>query len=107
MDWSPISETKIWDKINASFERMSPEQKKLWEVIKIIPEKWQQDPWGNAGKGFWAVAIIGNTVIWFNDIEDGFNRSTFNEYGKIGKYSCDQDDLEWTIQYVINQIRGS
>ena len=70
-----------------------------------MPEKWREEPFGNQGHGFWVVALIGNNVIWFNDIEDGFNRSTFTEYGKINEYWCNQDQLEWTIQKFINQIR--
>ena len=105
MDWKPISEAGIWDSINEAYERMSPEQRRMWETIKIDPEKWSQEPYGNEGKGFWVVAIIGNTVIWFNDIEDGYNRSTFTEYGKINEYHCNQDDLESQVQNVINQVR--
>ena len=27
---------------------------------------------------FWVVGLIGRTVIWYNDIEEGFNRSAFD-----------------------------
>lgn len=104
MDWEPISEAQIWDLINESYERMTVEQRRAWEVIKVIPEKWVQEPWGNEGKGFWVVAIIGQTVIWFNDIEDGFNRSRFEEFGCIKDYFCNQNELEWQVQSVINHL---
>ena len=84
---------------------MSLEQRLTWELIKIDPHKWSQEPHGNQGGGFWVVAIIGNSVIWFNDIEEGFNRSTFKEFGKIEEYYCNQDKLEWQIQKIINQIQ--
>ncbi|RZF51695.1 hypothetical protein EXE30_10820 [Acinetobacter halotolerans] len=105
MDWTPMEEVEILDTINASYSRMTLEQRRLWEVIKLYPQKWSQEPYGDIGNGFWVVAIIGNTVIWFNDIEDGFNRSSFFEFGKINEYYCNQDDLEWHIQNVLNQIR--
>ncbi len=57
------------------------------------------------GGGFWVVAIIGNTVVWFNDIEDGFNRSEYTDYKKINDYWCNQDELEWTIQHILNEIK--
>ncbi|MBT3060610.1 MAG: hypothetical protein B6D77_04300 [gamma proteobacterium symbiont of Ctena orbiculata] len=104
MTWKPITESELWDDINKAFERMSPEQRKIWEIIKILPEKWSQDPWGNEGNGFWVVALIGNNVIWYNDIEDGFNQSTFSEYGKIREYWCNQDELEWAVQNIINML---
>ena len=91
--------------INDSQERMSLEQQRLWDVIQIVPEKWVQIPWGEEGGGFWVVGIIGRGVIWYNDIEDGFNRSNFTTFGEIKEYWCNQDELEWTIQKLVNQIR--
>lgn len=105
MSWQPITEIKLWDLINGAFERMAPEQRKIWEIIKIHPEKWNQDPWGKEGNGFWIVALIGNNVIWYNDIEHGFNQSTYTKYGKINEYWCNQDELEFAVQNIINMLR--
>ncbi len=105
MNWQPISEAQIWDEVNNSYERMSLPQRRLWEVIKIEPVKWAQSPYGDEGDGFWVVAIFGQTVIWYNDIEEGFNRSSYLISGRINEYFCNQDYLEWTIQYVIDEIR--
>jgi hypothetical protein len=105
MDWQPISEEKIWEDINYSWKRMSLNQRNIWEVIRIDPEKWKQDPWGNGGNGFWVVAIIGKTVIWYNDIEEGYNRSSYSNYGEISEYWCNQDQLEWVVQHIINEIK--
>jgi len=104
MKWQPISEADILEEVNKSHDRMSREQKRLWEVMKIDPEKWQEETYGKEGGGFWAVAIIGNNVIWYNDIEDGFNRSKFDKYGEIRDYWCNQDQLEWAIQNIINEL---
>lgn len=83
MKWEPISEEEIWDEINAAWKRMSVAQRNLWETIQIDPEKWQQHPEGDEGDGFWVVAILGRTVVWYNDIEEGFNRSRYSQYGEI------------------------
>jgi hypothetical protein len=104
MEWQPMTEAEIWDEINSACKRMSLPQKRLWEVIRIIPEKWKQNPWGNEGNGFWVVGLIGNSVVWYNDIEHGFNKSKFTHYGEINEYWCNQDELEWTIQHIINEI---
>ncbi|EEH68981.1 hypothetical protein HMPREF0023_1491 [Acinetobacter sp. ATCC 27244] len=105
MNWTSIEEAEMLETINESYCRMTLEQRRLWEAIKLYPQKWSQEPYGDIGHGFWVVAIIGNTVIWFNDVEDGFNRSSFTEFGKINEYYCNQDDLECQIQNVLNQIR--
>jgi len=105
MNWEPLSETEVWDEINSSYERMSLEEKNLWEAIKIIPEKWQEISYGKEGGGFWVVALIGSTVVWYNDIEEGFNRSKYHQYGIIDEYWCNQDNLEWAVQHIINEIK--
>ncbi|QJT09672.1 hypothetical protein [Oceanidesulfovibrio marinus] len=105
MEWKPATEAELWNIINESYDRMTPEQRKIWEMIKIPPQKWRQEPYGNKGGGFWVVAIVGSIAIWFNDIEDGFNQSTFSCFGSIDEYSCNQDELELQVQNIINQIR--
>ena len=50
------------------------------------------------------VAIVGQTVIWYNDIEEGFNRSQYSTYGEIEDYWCNQDELEITIDYLASTL---
>lgn len=63
--WKPISEASLWDLINAAENRMTPDVTRFWEVIRIDPVKWRHHPWGDSGGGFWVVAVIGSTVVWF------------------------------------------
>lgn len=107
-EWGPISVSALRDRIAQGEARMDPTQRRLWEAVRIAPEKWQQHPYGDAGKGFWVVAIVGQTVIWYNDIEDGFNRSRYSTHGTIDDYLCNQDELELTVQYLLNALeRGA
>jgi len=105
MSWSPITKIELCNLINDSLNRMTVSQKNLWESIKIDPEKWQEPYYGKEGGGFWAVAIIGKTVVWYNDIEEGFNRSKYDKPGTFPEYWCEQDDLEKTIQIILNEIK--
>ena len=100
----PTWEAEIWDMINSAWERMCPSQRKLWEAIRVDPVRWQQHPYGTSEGGFWVVGIYGGKVLWFNHIELGFNRSRWTTPGKLDEYWCNQDDLEWTVQYVMNEI---
>ena len=104
MEWQPISEGQLWDLINSAYENMTPTQRKIWEIIKVTPVKWNEESMGRLGNGFWVVAIIGSSVIWYNDIEDGFNQSSYNSYGEIAEYWCNQDELQFAIQNVINLL---
>jgi hypothetical protein len=65
----------------------------LWNRIKIEPKKWQEQEYGEEGNGFWAVAILGKSVIWYNDIEEGFNVSSYDDHGVIAVYWAGQNDL--------------
>lgn len=107
MDWKPISEEEIRSLIDSACVRMNAEQRRVWEKIRVDPVKWSQDPWGNEGKGFWVVALIGQHVVWYNDIEDGFNLSAYESHGTIEEYWCNQDQLEWAVQNIINGLQGS
>jgi len=44
--WQPISSEQLRCEINNALVRMNPQQRMLWHVIRIAPEKWQQDPFG-------------------------------------------------------------
>jgi hypothetical protein len=101
MTWRPISEEELWEEINRGWKAMSLPQRRLWEAIKVPPQKWQLHPWGDLGGGFWIVAIMGERVIWYNDIEEGFNRSHYTELGTVSQYWCNQDELQWTVGYLL------
>jgi hypothetical protein len=102
--WQPVSKAEIWDKINAAETRMSVSQHRFWSPIQIQPEKWLQHPYGDQGDGFWVVGIIDRIVVWFNDIEDGFNCSGYRQYGVIEDYLCNQDELEITVQQLLTVV---
>jgi len=104
IEWKSISETALRARIAQGEARMSPSQLRLWEAIRIGPEKWQQHPYGDAGGGFWVIALVGPTVIWYNDVEEGFNRSRYSAYGRIDDYWCNDDELELTIEYLMTSI---
>lgn len=98
MEWKPVTESALWELILAAEARMAPPESKLWECVRIPPHKWKEPSYGDVGGGgFWVVGIIGNTVIWYNDIEEGFNRSSYVDFGTIGEYWCNQDELEHTL----------
>jgi hypothetical protein len=104
MDWKPITELELWDNIMEAEGRMSPRVFRLWEAIRIVPEKWREAAFGDIGGGFWVVAIIGRKVIWYNDIEEGFNCSSYYVVGTLAEYWCNQDELEVAVQNLLSAI---
>ena len=106
VDWTPISQNALLARISQGYARMTRAQQRLWDAIRIKPEKWQQHPYGDKGGGFWAVGLVGQTVIWYNDVEDGFNRSVYSAHGLIDDYWRNDDELDVTIQYLTNALSG-
>jgi len=78
----------------------------LWELIRIPPTKWILSPWADEGGGFWVVGIVGMQVVWYNDIEDGFNVSRYRTIGAIDEYWCNQDELQHTMYSLLRQIQS-
>jgi hypothetical protein len=74
---------------------------RFWEAVRIPPEKWVQHPYGDGGGGFWVVGVLGSRVVWFNDLEHGFNVSDYKSAGKIADYWCDQHPLEVVLQQLL------
>lgn len=102
MEWQAISEVQLWDLINDAYEKMTPSQRKTWEIIKVAPKKWSEESFAKIGGSFWVVGMIGSVVIWYNDIEEGFNLSFYRDFGEIAEYWCNQDELQCAVQSVIN-----
>lgn len=102
--WSPISLKELSDQIAASLAQMEGVEQLLWDLMHVPPVKWSQHPWGDLGGGFWVVGLIGRQVIWYNDIEQGFNVSRYEEAGTISEYWCNQDELHHVIWQLRRQI---
>jgi hypothetical protein len=102
--WEALSETELWQMLNDAWPKMSVREQRLWELMRIAPQKWKQSPYGDQGGGFWAVAVIGSWVVWYNDIEDGFNTSRYSEHGHIAEYWCNQDKLDVCIRQILSCI---
>jgi len=106
MDWTPISLAELRQLIHDGESRMSPQALRLWQAIRIAPQKWSEARYGEPGGGFWVVAVIGNMAIWYNDIEDGFNCTTYADAGKIDKYMCNQDELDLAVSRILRMIEA-
>ena len=104
MAWKPISEADLIGEINESRQRMNLPQRRFWDFICVEPQKWSLHPYGDEGGGFWVVGLVGRSVVWFNDIEDGFQRSHYSHLGEIEEYRCNEDNLEWVVQALMNAL---
>ncbi|QEM04182.1 hypothetical protein DIU31_011925 [Mucilaginibacter rubeus] len=103
--WEPISLKELFDKIHNTETDLNGELWNFWQLIKVYPTKWIENEFGNEGGGFWVVAICGTKVIWYNDIEEGFNTSNYEVFGKIDGYYCNQDELSWAVIRLFDLVK--
>ena len=103
--WQPISLNELNKEIQKTEHKLEGELLNFWKLIKIEPIKWAEKDFGEEGGGFWVVAICGTKVIWFNDIEEGFNISEYKIFGQIDEYLCNQDELRFALIRLFNVLK--
>lgn len=103
--WTPILETELYDEILKTETLLNGDLWNFWQLIQIYPEKWIEEAYGKEGGGFWVVAICGRRIIWYNDIEDGFNISRYSTYGRIDEYWCNQYHLNEAVIQLYDLIK--
>lgn len=104
MSWKPITESELLQKITKSENSLDKRQLSFWQLIKVNPVKWAEREFGLEGGGFWVVAICGSRVVWYNDIEEGFNISSYTIYGQISNYYANQYELDEVVMQLFNSI---
>ncbi len=96
MNWTPISLKELNNIIETSVAVMDTEVLYFWNSIKIVPEKRQVPSYSNEDY-FWIVGKIKNYMIYYNDIEEGFNISLENNLSYIEVTSAEQDELHFAL----------
>ena len=99
-----MDEAAVWHLINEGRDGMSFAQRRLWDTISIDPQQWDHRTSAGNDLRIWVVALIGRTVISYNDLEHGFDRSSFVRYGDIAQLGWGQSDLETVVQDVLNEL---
>ncbi|WP_051312893.1 hypothetical protein [Sporocytophaga myxococcoides] len=105
--WPPIKIDQLRNEILKGELELNDEQLNFWDLIKIEPEKWTERNYGQDSGGFWVVAVFGRNVIFYNDIEEGFNVSEYDKHGEIKDYVCNQSGLNSTVIGIMERIKAN
>jgi len=103
MAWSAIGRDELQREIDRGLAAGSDEVRELYARIAREPARWRLHPWGDRGGGFWVVGVLGDRVVWYNDIEEGFNVSAYECDGEIpsDEYRCNQDELHHALMRLV------
>lgn len=78
-------------------------QLRLWERMRIAPLLWSQNQYPEENP-FWVVAILGCRCMYFNHVEGGWGWGRFAEWGQVGEYHWQQDEIAQTVQQTLFAI---
>jgi hypothetical protein len=96
--------------VESELAACAADEHRFFSAHRVTPVKWTQSPWGDEGGGFWVLALCDRCVLWYNDIEGGFEVSSFNTTGVIPKdeYACNQETLAIAVRRMIGHagLRG-
>lgn len=99
-NWTAFPKKDLMMELFMAEQNLDDETLLFWNKIKINPEVWKcidviED-------NFWIVAKFHNYVIWYNDIEEGFNISKFITEGDILTYTALKQELHISIDKLKN-----
>jgi predicted esterase YcpF (UPF0227 family) len=95
--WEPISAAELEDLLSQQLTDCEPELVAVFETYKVAPFRAPIDRYGREESVF-VVARKGDEVLYFEDVEDGFNFSPISPHGKILEHWCNQDELKHALR---------
>ncbi len=94
--WAPMSSDAFAILLGEELAACSPEERLLFEQSKITVERRPFAKPTYLADAF-VIAAHRDEVIYYNDIEGGFNTSPVNRNGAIVEYWCNQDTLQGVL----------
>ncbi len=98
-EWKPISLEDLSRHIELQEFLITKQEKAFWQFIRIKPEKWVDKSYTHEVVEFFVVGIFGHRVVYYNDIEEGFNVCEFEKYGKFNGGGANQNHFHEYISH--------
>ena len=95
--WEPISEGELVELVEHQLKECPPKLAALFEAHRVPPFRAPITRNGQVESVF-VVARKGSEVMYFEDVEDGFNFSPLSPDGQILEHWCNQDELKYALQ---------
>ena len=91
-EWKPASVEEVKRIVKKDLARFDAKQRAVFQQYKVEPYTASIVRYGNP-ETVVIVAQRGNEVIYWEDVEQGFNLSRITDKGLILEHWCNQDDL--------------
>lgn len=99
MSWKPITKEELERELETQCNDLSPEEMSFFSSIKVPLDSFEIDRNGRL-ENVYVVARQEQSVVFYEDVEEGFEISKLNSQGVIDEYGANQ----FTIRHVINQL---
>jgi hypothetical protein len=96
MNWNPPTADAVKEIIQADLATCNDQQTAMFERYAVEPYLAPILRYGEMERVF-VVARKGDEVIYWEDVEGGFNLSTVSSDGKILQHFCNQDELRFAL----------
>ena len=97
--WQPITEAKLSALLTAQLTDCLPNQQQLFERFKVIPYLVPIARSGKIGTVF-VVAKLGDVILYYEDVEEGFNVSELTQDGSIATPGNEQWELRHALWHL-------
>lgn len=94
--WQPISLNDFETLLGEELENCQPEEQALFERTKLPVGRLRMRDTAYLETAY-VVARYGDEILYYNDIEGGFNTSPVDDAGAILEYWCNQDTLQGAL----------
>jgi hypothetical protein len=94
--WTPIEKDELEQIIREDLAACTPEQQAVFEQYRVPLRRAPIERYGKLEHVF-IVAQRDDEVMYFEDIDEGFNFSPIDADGKILQHWCNQDELTYAL----------
>lgn len=100
-DWRPATVDEVNEIVASDLKACDSEQLAAFKKFRVQPFVAPIMRYGNM-ESVVVVAGNGDQVIYYEDVEDGFNVSPLNPEGQVLEHWCNQDELRFALNAWIN-----
>jgi hypothetical protein len=94
--WKPATKDEVEAIIAADLRECTAAQRETWKRYCVPLRSAPIERYGKSEHVF-IVAQRGNEVLYWEDVEEGFNFSELGPNGEILEHSCNQDGLQYAL----------
>jgi len=94
MEWKAATLSEVGDIVKADLAKCDPEQMATFRQFSVEPYYAPIVRYGEIGQVV-VVARKSDEVMYWEDVEEGFNISPVGQDGVVLEHWCNQDELGW------------